>query len=403
VQVSLLSPAFLGLALAAVILLSVLRGTARQLAFLALNLVFVWGLLLGPVGALSTLLFALLGYALVQLAIHKRRAGLILGLVLYVAVFIYLRRYDFLEWVLPESLLPRALSTIGLSFLFFKIVHVMVDAYSKTLGRLDPLTYLNYCLNFATFIMGPIQRYQDYRSQWEGETRAIPLEFEAHLDAGLRILIGLVKAYILAPFFEVRALQPDANLLALSFIGLTVQVYAFWFFLYFNFSGYCDVVIGVGSLFGVRPPENFNLPFLARNISDFWLRQHRSLTLWLTDYVFSPLYKKLLMSRWTAGHKLLAVNLSLMTTMMVSGLWHGTTLSFFLFGLVHGLWFVIYRSWDSLLTNRLGKQRVRLLRHNWLVHAGGVFLTFNATAFTFIFFRVRSERVMQALKSLVSP
>jgi membrane protein involved in D-alanine export len=402
VQVSLLSPAFLGLALAAVILLSVLRGAARQLAFLVLNLAFVWGLLLGPLGALSTLLFALMGYALVQLAIQKGRAGLVLGLVLFVAVFIYLRRYDFLEWVLPEALLTRVLSTVGLSFLFFKIVHVMIDGYSKTLGRLDLLTYLNYCLNFATFMMGPIQRYQDYRSQWEGETRAIPLEFEAHLDAVLRILVGLVKVYLLARFFQARALQPDSNLLDLSFIGLLVHVYAFWFYLYFNFSGYCDVVIGVGSLFGVRPPENFNKPFLARNISDFWLRQHRSLTLWLTDYVFSPLYRKLLSGRWTARHKLLAVNLSLMTTMMVSGLWHGTTLSFFLFGLVHGLWFVIYRTWDTILTSRLGRTRVRQVRANWFVHAGGILLTFNATAFAFIFFQLSSDRVMQALRGIVS-
>lgn len=402
-QASLLSPAFVGLALAAVILLSVLRGVARQLAFLALNLIFVWPLLLGPLGAVSTLLFALIGYGLVQLAIRKGRAGLTLGLVLYIALFVFMRRYEFLEWVLPLQLLPRVLSTVGLSFLFFKIVHVMVDGYSKTLGRLDLLTYLNYCLNFATFMMGPIQRYQDYRSQWEGETLAIPLEFEAHLDAVLRILIGLVKAYILGHFFQEHALQPDTNLLALSLKGLLVQVYAFWFFLYFNFSGYCDVVIGVGSLFGVRPPENFNLPFLARNISDFWLRQHRSLTLWLTDYVFSPLYRKLLTSRVTAGHKLLAVNLSLMGTMMVSGLWHGTTLSFFFFGLAHGIWFVIYRTWDALLTNLLGKKRVRQFRQSWLVYLSGVFLTFNATAFTFVFFEVRSERVLQALKGLVSP
>lgn len=401
-QVSLLSPAFFGLALAAVILLSVLRGVARQLAFLTLNLIFVWGLLLGPVGALSTLLFALLGFGLVHLAILKRRPGLTFGLVLFVALFVYLRRYDFLEWVLPERLLTSALSVIGLSFLFFKIVHVMVDAYSKTLGRLDLLTYLNYCLNFATFMMGPIQRYQDYRGQWEGETRAIPLEFEAHLDAVLRILVGLVKVYLLARFFQARALQPDTNLLDLSFIGLLVHVYAFWFYLYFNFSGYCDVVIGVGSLFGVRPPENFNKPFLARNISDFWLRQHRSLTLWLTDYMFSPVYRKLLSSRWTSGHKLLAVNLSLMATMLVSGLWHGTTLGFFLFGLLHGLWFVIYRTWDTILTNRLGRTRVRQFRDNRLVHAGGILLTFNATAFTFIFFQVSSDRVMQALRGLVS-
>lgn len=402
-QVSLLSPGFLALALAAIVLLSLLQGVARQLAFLALNLIFVWGLLLGLVGAASTLLFTLVGFGLVHLARRQGRAGLAMGLVAFVILFVTMRRYDFLGWILPETFLPWFLSTIGLSFLFFKIVHVMVDAHGGTLGRFDLLTYLNYCLNFATFMMGPIQRYQDYRAQWEGEKLAIPLKFEAHLDAVLRILFGLVKAYAVAPFFAYRALQPDTNILELSLVELALQSYAFWFFLYLNFSGYCDVVIGIGSLFGVRPPENFNRPFLARNISDFWLRQHRSLTLWLTDYVFSPLYKKLLTSPVTARHKLLAANLSLMTTMMVSGLWHGTTISFFFFGLVHGLWFVIYRTWDTLLTQRLGREGVRRFRENRLVHAGGILLTFNATAFAFIFFQLSPERVMQALTAIVSP
>jgi D-alanyl-lipoteichoic acid acyltransferase DltB (MBOAT superfamily) len=387
---------------AAIVLLSVLRGPTRQLAFLAINLTFVWGLALGPRGALATLLFILLGYGLVRIATRRSATGLGIGVVLFIAVFVYLRRYDFVQWILPEALLPRIISTIGLSFVFFKIIHVMIDAYADTLGRFDLLTFLNYCLNFTTFLMGPIQRYQDYRDQWEGAKLAIPLGFESHLDAGVRILLGLAKAYVLAPYFQTMALTPDTDLTAVSFPHLALLAYAFWFYLYLNFSGYCDVAIGIGSLLGIRPPENFNKPFLARNISDFWLRQHRSLTLWLTDYVFSPLYKKLLTSGFTARYKLLAANLSLMATMLVSGLWHGTTFSFLLFGIVHGLWFVIYRTWDSLLTRRLGREGVQRFRERPLVHAGGILLTFNATAAAFVFFQVSSARVMEAFTHLAT-
>ena len=383
-QVALLSPSFLAIALAAIVLLSSLRGGWRQIAFLGLNLVFVWGFLLGRAGALSTLLFALLGYALVKLSLARGRRALVIGVTVLVVLFVYMRGYSFLDWVLPTSFAVRVLSTIGLSFLFFKIVHVMVDAYAGTLGRFDLLTYLNYCLNFATFMMGPIQRYQDYREQWDGEKLAIPLTFEAHLDAVLRALFGLVKIYVLAAFLESRALEPNTDLSSLTAAGLIVQTYAFWFYLYLNFSGYCDVVIAVGSLFGVRPPENFNRPFLARNIPDFWLRQHRSLTLWLTDYVFTPTYKKLLTAHWTANHKLIAAYAGLMITMLVSGLWHGTTMSFLVFGLVHGLWFVVYRTWDELLTRRLGRNGVKSFRAHPLVRASGIVLTFNATAFAFI-------------------
>ena len=217
----------------------------------------------------------------------------------------------------------------------------------------------------------------------------------------IRVLIGLLKAYVVAPWVLPAALQPDENLLVLSLPGLAFRCYAFYVYLYMNFSGYCDVVIGVGSLMGVRPPENFNKPFVARNISDFWLRQHRSLTLWLTDYVFTPTLKTTLTRPFGARHPLAATNLSLMLTMLVSGLWHGTTVSFLLFGIVHGLWFVIYRLWDELLIRRMGRQGVRVWRQQRWVHAGGIVLTFNATAFTFIFFQVRPESLIAAWRGII--
>lgn len=401
VSTSLLSPGFLALAFAAIVLLAVLHGTWRQVAFLALNLVFI-AALLGAAGSAITLGFTLLGYALARLGAHDRRAGAALILIPYIALFAWLRGYDLLEWLRPETLLTGIIGTIGLSFLFFKIVHVIVDARGGTVGRLEFLTFVNYCLNFTTFMMGPIQRYQDFRGQWNGETLAIPLTFEAHLDAVLRMLFGFVKVYVIAGFFAAHGLQPDTQLLQLSLTGLIVQSYAFWIFLYLNFSGYCDIVIGAGSLFGVRPPENFDKPFLARNISDFWQRQHRSLTLWLTDYVFTPTYKELLATPFAARHRLLVVNAALMATMIVSGLWHGTTISFLLFGVAHGLFFVIHRSWDTLLSARLGKAGVQRFRALPLVRAAGIALTFNATAAAFIFFQLRPDRIADAVSQIAS-
>lgn len=399
-QFTLLSPAFLGPALFAVLILPVAHGGVRQTVFITLSLAFLVTVL-GPLSCLVVVLFVALGYALTVAAVRQRYRDLVGAIVVCTSLFLYLQQYEFLGLLLPDEAFPRFLSTIGLSFLFFKIVHVIVDAYSGTLGRVDVLTYLNYCLNFSTYAMGPIQRFQDYRAQWDGEEPSLPFRFEPHLDAVVRILLGLVKVYVIAPWLEPLAFRPDTNLLDLNATGFIVQSYAFWIFLFLNFSGYCDVVIAIGSLFGVRPPENFNRPYLARNIPDFWLRQHRSLTLWLTDYVFTPLYRKTLSTRWLARHKLLAVNLSLMITMLASGLWHGTTFSFLLFGLAHGLWMVVYRTWDAMLHRRLGRQAVQRFRQHWLVHAGGVFLTFNATAFTFVFFRVSPEALLQAFRATV--
>jgi D-alanyl-lipoteichoic acid acyltransferase DltB (MBOAT superfamily) len=306
-----------------------------------------------------------------------------------------MRDYEFLHWALPESMLTNILSTVGLSFLFFKIVHVMIEARSGTLCSLEFLTYLNYCLNFTTFMMGPIMRYQDYYAQWHGQKQAIPLCFETHLDAVLRILVGLFKAYVIADRLVPLALAHNSDILGLPLSVLLLRIYAFYFFLYFNFAGYCDVVIGIGSLLGVRPPENFNKPFLARNISDFWLRMHRSLTLWLTDYIFSPAYKWALEKDWFVSRPLLAMNIALLLTMLVSGLWHGTTLSFLLFGLAHGVYFIIYRTWDTLGAKRFGKKSLREWRRRWSFQLLGMFITFNAVAFSLIFFRLDEKQALQ--------
>ena len=383
---SLLSPGFLLLSLVAVVALTTLRALPRQLAFLIVNLLFLVVLLLGPARAVALLAFCLLGYVLCRGLSDRRIQGLALPVCALTALFIYMQQYTFLRLLLPDSLLTRMFAVAGLSFLFFKIVHVMIEAQSGTLGRLDLLTYLNYCFGFNTFLMGPIQRFPDYREQWSGEKQAIPLAFEAHLDAVLRILKGLVKAYAIAPWILPHTMAVRTDVADLHWVEMMLAVYLFYPYLYLNFSGYCDVAIGVGCLFGVRPPENFDRPFAARNISDFWLRMHRSLTLWLTDYVFNPVYKWSLQSKWGRGKSLICLNVSLMVTMLISGLWHGTTFAFLLFGILHGLYQIIFRTWDTLLLRRLGRKRLRELREQAWARALGVFLTWNSAAIAYIFF-----------------
>jgi D-alanyl-lipoteichoic acid acyltransferase DltB (MBOAT superfamily) len=399
---SLLSLEFLLLALVAVLLLTTTRGNLRQLVFLSLNAAFIWLLVLPPAGFASTLAFCLLGYGLIRLHAARPGLSLVYSLSAFVGLFLYMRNYEILRWVLPEALLTSVLATIGLSFLLFKIIHVLVDVKGGVIEKPDFITYLNYCLNFTTFVMGPIQRYEDYRDQWYGRKQAIPLTYEAHLDAVLRILLGMIKVYILAQWFHQIALKPDTDVLGLSFSEFVLMLYGFFFYLYLNFSGYCDVVIGIGSLFGVRPPENFNMPFIAQNISDFWLRQHRSLTLWLTDYVFSPAFKGALGSRLLSRHAVLAGNSALMLTMFVSGIWHGTTIGFLVFGIVHGLYVVIYHTWDHLLTRRVGKKRARQIRRHWLARSVGIFLTFNATSFAFLFFQLDTPHLLAMFDGLTA-
>lgn len=163
---------FFLLSTTAVVLLSIFTGISRHVVFLSLNVFFLWGLLLGSQGAASTIVFCLLGYVLIWVILRSPRVGFWVALIVYIGLFAYMRRYDFLTWVLPGQVLTRALSTIGLSFLFFKVVHVVIEARSGTLGTLQVPIFLNYCLNFTTFTMGPIQRYQDFYGQWSAADKA---------------------------------------------------------------------------------------------------------------------------------------------------------------------------------------------------------------------------------------
>lgn len=391
--ISFLSLEFLLFATAVTLFVAATRGRLREYGFLAANIGFVYAIV-GPFGVASVFFFCLFGWLLTRAYVSGSNQGAILVIGLFVAAFIYLRDYEFLGLVLPDTARLSFLSTIGLSFLLFRILHVMIDARAKMIDRIEPLTYANYLLAFTTFMMGPIQRYPDFRDQWVDRSRAIAMNFEKHLDAGLRILWGLVKVYVVGTFLNRFALQPSTDVLSLSATELWVQLIGFYFYLYANFSGYCDIVIGIGSLMGVRPPENFNHPYIAQNIADFWLRQHRSLTLWLTDYVFNPLYKWALSSRMATTVPLAAGAFAAMITMFVSGIWHGTTVGFLIFGIVHGIWLVVYRVWDHLLTSRFGKKRVRQIRATWPGRAIGVALTLNATAFAFLFFQLDTPSVM---------
>ena len=366
-----------------------LNGWARAAAFLAVNAAFVghyWGAA-APFG----LAYCLVGWALARVVGGRGRVALGAGVVLLTALFLWLRG------LLPASPLSQLIGLAGLSFLFFRMTHVVVDVAG---GAMEPPPlgrYLNYCLNFTTFLMGPLMRYQDFDAQWRDAAATRPRDFEATLDAANRILRGFVKAFALAPWVGRVILRPGMPFDAMPAGELWLSTYAFYLFLYLDFSGYCDIVIGIGTLMGVRPPENFRFPFVARNISDFWLRVHRSLTLWLTDYVFTPVQRAGLRSN---GRVFLVTAVSLVVTMLVAGLWHGLTLSFALFGLVHGLALVAMHGYDTLAVRGMGRARFRRFSEQFAVTAAATFLTYNFTSLTYVFFAVNVRDALYVLGRL---
>ena len=349
-----------------------------------------------PVG----LAFCLAGYGCARLVQGRGTGVLIASLVVLTTAFVFLRGYTLGGVLAPARPTSAGLIAIaGLSFLFFKMIHVVVDAAGGAIGRLSLGRYLNYCLNFTTILMGPIQRYQDFSSQWTGETVERP-GFEPYLDAGNRILRGFVKAFVLAPALAPYVLRPGLPIERMGGLELMVAIYAFYIFLYLDFSGYCDIVIGVGSLMGVRPPENFRFPFLARDVSAYWLRVHRSLTTWLTDYIFTPFYRFVLSARGIGRYGFAALSASLLVTMLVAGVWHGTTLNFAVFGLIHGVALVVVRAYEHIMVRRMGRAAFRRFAERPVVTASAVFLTYNFTSLAYVFFVLdvgESVRVVERL------
>src|SRR6266704_2956076 len=226
---------------------------------------------------------------------------------------------------------------LGISFFTFEFIHYAVDRYrgKTTAGSFGD--YMSFILFFPTMVAGPIKRYQDFRPKLLNPS----LDWDRDWQLGsTRILVGLAKKFVVADL-----LTAFTNHLTIPDIARAQRwVLPFWLLaygmkIYFDFSAYSDIAIGSARLFGIRVPENFDWPYLQRNISEFWQHWHMSLYRWLVDYVFIPLGG----SR-TAQPR---VYLNVLITMFLSGLWHGAGLNFVVWGLWHGMLLAGHRGWKA--------------------------------------------------------
>lgn len=308
-----------------------------------------------------------------------------------VALFVYLRRY---EWVEFADWLEHPIAVIGISFMLFRVVHLIVDA--PTLGHLPltPSRYAAYVIAFWTLLSGPIQRYDAFCRGLEGIGR--PPARQALADAH-RGVNGLIKAFIIAPLFLPAADVSGLAAPGATWVDFAVVFYAYPIYLYLNFSGYTDVVIALARLCGMETmPENFNRPYLARNVQDFWTRWHMSFSTWIRHYVFTPLSKRLLAAAPPALEGPLLA-LAVLMTFVIVGAWHGTTLNFIVFGLLHGAAVIAAGVWGSALKAVLGPARRRAFEGHPATRAVAVVLCFHFVCATMALFANTLDALAQAL------
>lgn len=379
---------FLAFAAVAALLfnLSAARGWQR-LVLLAANLAFFASFSRDPLAFIPFACFLAIGF-IAQRLVRDGASRLLFPalLVVTVAGFFWLKRYSFVPGAV---LLPFPYVLVGLSYVFFRVLHVIIDSHQGAIpGRVGLLSYLNYTLNFTALTSGPIQRYQDYRRM---EDAPLALDLVVAGRAMERIVIGYFKVAIVsmllaqAQHAAIGALAPDAALPHRIAMG-TATVALYPLYLYMNFSGYTDVVIGVARFFRIELPENFNRPFTAANFIDFWSRWHITLSSWLKTYVYNPLML-LGMERITAPTlaPYVAVGAYFVTFFLV-GLWHGQTSEFIFFGFLQGGGVAFNKLYQLVIQNRLGRKRYNALAGHPVYIAAARGLTFTWFAFTLLWF-----------------
>lgn len=332
---------------------------------------------------ISSILF---NYSLgIYLTNHSKRWALVLGLVANLSLLIYYKYTVFLvvnlnqllatNWNVGSIILPLAIS-----FFTFQQITYLVDAYKNEAHEYN---FLHYCL-FVTFfpqlIAGPIVHHKEMMPQFSSRKNLNNLY--KNLAIGLTLFtLGLAKKVLfadsLAPYAS-EAFSATAAGITLSFLEAWRGAMAYTFQLYFDFSGYTDMAIGLAIMFGIYLPQNFNSPYKANNIIDFWRRWHMTLSRFLRDYVYIPLGG----NRKGKSRKYH----NIFITMLIGGLWHGASWTFIFWGGLHGAYLIINHFWRWLrlqagltleATSKSGKFFARLL-------------TFLAVIVAWVFFRAES-------------
>jgi D-alanyl-lipoteichoic acid acyltransferase DltB (MBOAT superfamily) len=269
---------------------------------------------------------------------------------------------------------------LGFSYIAFRLLHVLRDRMAGRLPDTGLGELVSFILFFPALTAGPIDRIQRFSNDFRHDFR---LDSPQLLEAGERLVWGIFKKFVLANALTLLALNAfNANQIQSPF-WMWVVVYAYALLIYFDFSGYTDVAIGLGLLSGIRLPENFSRPYLQKNLTQFWNSWHMTLANWFRAYYFNPLTRALRGARsLPVGWIILTGQLS---TMVLLGLWHGVTWNFAIWGAWHGLGLFLHNRWSEFLRRRDQPAENSPWRQR-LLNAGGTLLTFHYVALGWVWF-----------------
>jgi len=273
------------------------------------------------------------------------------------------------HWLDLDFLLP-----VGISFYTFQSMSYTVDLYRKQLVPRQKLRdYALFVTFFPQLVAGPIVRASEFFRELDKKLYVSKRSMQTGLSL---MIVGLVKKVVLADNLAPIVENAFSDPAAVSGWQLLIAIYAFAFQIYFDFSGYTDIAIGAARTLGFRFPKNFDHPYAALSIREFWRKWHMTLSRWLRDYLYISLG-----GNRKGRYRTIA---NLMITMLLGGLWHGASWNFVLWGGLHGL----YLSFERLLGSRMRIRLPALVR--W-------FVTFQLVCFAWIFFRADDIETSKAV------
>jgi alginate O-acetyltransferase complex protein AlgI len=329
------------------------------------------------------------------------RLVLLLGIVFNVAFLGYFKYIDFGRGAINDIfgtnlVLTHVILPLGISFITFQKIAFLIDVHA---GRVRSFTLQDYCLFvlfFPQLIAGPIVHYREMMPQFH----SISCRFDKeNFAVGLTLLsFGLFKKVVLADHVA-AVVTPIYNQAAsgsgVSFVLAWAAAIGFTLQIYFDFSGYTDMALGLARFFGIRLPQNFHSPLQASSIIDFWLRWHMTLTRFLTAYIYNPLTLSLTRRRvgkgrpgltgrnTTIGAFVYLLMFPILLTMFVSGLWHGAGYGFIIWGLLNGVYLTVNHAWRVIRPQLWSDRR----SYERFMQPTGHLLTFISVAAAMVFFR----------------
>ncbi len=288
------------------------------------------------------------------------------------------------------------LAWLGFSYTAFRLLHTLRERQNGRLPSVTLSEYVDYVLFFPSFTAGPIDRLDRFNRELR---TPLALENQDWIFVGTRLFAGLFKKFVLADTLAIISISDVLVEHVKSTGWLWLFLYAYAFRIYFDFSGYTDIAIGMGRLMGIRLPENFAAPYLKSNLTQFWNSWHMTLTQWFRTYFFNPVTRALRSSSWSLPVWLIIL-ITQVSTMLLIGFWHGISAGFIAWGLWHGIGLFLQNRWSEFIRGRLPAW-LQTAQAQRIMNYAGVFLTFNFVALGWLFFELSSPAVAwQALRAL---